>query len=485
MWRLAFNAFCFVSFMILSSIACMNIENKGEPNKILYLIEQLESRDPIVRKNAVLQLGIIGPKAREAGPALLKLLDDEYSDVRIAAIKAIWQIRIIGNDVFMALKQRLDDENPDVRARVVALMAWIEFDTADVIPVLTHMLQDDSDTVRLNAVSALGIIGHNSKKANDAIYAMLFDEDPIVRAAAAVALSGIGNNPEDWIYTIINFFQEEENDIARAKYAGALGLLGSKGGEAIPYLIDALNDEDEEWVYSSIIWALGNIGPGDGATEALIEALEDGSLLIRAQAAEALGNHALEPGVVFALIKALDDEDYSVSIEAAFALGRIGPSAESAVVKLNKLAKYNLSDYTSKPNDVDYNYNNNYKHRDYDKDLMAAALFALAKINLEPEPYVTSLIKMIKGADPQLRVILAQTFGEIGSEPGLIDELVNLLDDEDGAVRCEAALALGRIGIDAVRALPKLQNIIDNDPEGRVYIAACEAIKQIIKSENN
>jgi HEAT repeat protein len=65
------------------------LEPAQMPRIVLALAAALRDRNPRGRRIIVLALGNLGPKAREAVPALLPLLHDEVPAVRKEAIKAL------------------------------------------------------------------------------------------------------------------------------------------------------------------------------------------------------------------------------------------------------------------------------------------------------------------------------------------------------------------------------------------------------------
>jgi HEAT repeat protein len=183
------------------------------------LIRALEDEDPDMRVAAANALGEIGPEAMEAVPALVwAALEDEDRDVRSVAVWALGgiepevaisvlsrvledgdpdQVRtsaILGlrqskGEAVPALIRALEDKDPDMRIAAVEVLGWIGPEVAEAVPVLIRVLEDDADPrVRESAAYELGYMG---SEAVPALTRALEDEDPGVRSAAAEALEQI------------------------------------------------------------------------------------------------------------------------------------------------------------------------------------------------------------------------------------------------------------------------------------------------------
>jgi bilin biosynthesis protein len=109
--------------------------------------------------------------------------------------------------------------------------------------------------------------------------------------------------------------------------------------------------------------------------------------------------------------------------------------------------------------------------RDPDWNVRHVASRALVDIG---ESAVESLALLLEEDDNYLRGAAAKCLGEIGGAGG-IGPLIDLFDDENGAVRQEAVRALGHIGVDAVKLL--LDRI--KDPSTTVQRCVVQALKEI------
>ena len=126
--------------------------------------------------------------------------------------------------------------------------------------------------------------------------------------------------------------------ITRVKYALALAC-GPAGKKVVPRYVRQLSK-----IYSiddrqSAAIALGDIGSHAGeAIPALVTALDDPRVIVRASVAEALGKIRIaDKSVIEALTAALKDEYIIVRRKSASALGKLGAAAKSAVPGLTAL----------------------------------------------------------------------------------------------------------------------------------------------------
>ena len=110
--------------------------------------------------------------------------------------------------------------------------------------------------------------------------------------------------------------------------------LAATGALAVPALQDAMHD-DVEAVRALAASTLAEMGrAGRESVPDLLQAINDESMSVRRQAAEALGMVGAGSSTVPALIDAPSDEGGGVRRSVALTLARIGPEAEEAVPAL-------------------------------------------------------------------------------------------------------------------------------------------------------
>jgi HEAT repeat protein len=226
-------------------------ESQHKEKTVNEWIEDLDHNDVEVRRSAARALEQKGPDAKEADPALIKVLQDNDEYVRTAAARALGKI------------------GPEAERAIRALM---------------KMIKDQVMIVRMGAAMGLGGIGPKAREAIPALAEALESqhEDHNVKREAAEALGKMGTEA---IPALVKALQNNQYFVRRIS-ARALGEIGGAG--AVPALIKALQDGDRS-VRVISVQALGKIGSdAKEAIPALTKALQDGHYRVRWNATRAL-----------------------------------------------------------------------------------------------------------------------------------------------------------------------------------------------------
>ena len=231
------------------------------------LVETLAGGDVPERCVAALTLGRMGPRAKDAVPALVEALVDPHPHVAEAAASALKRIAATTSSAadtptpppgpvppespaVIDLKDMMRHEDASLRRIAVVALGEARFVGRDAIPELVEGLEDKDEAVRREAARALGKIG----------------------ASAAVP-------------SLVVALSDAPDDLARASAAEALGRIGPRATVAIPGLIAALKHADDG-VCDAAARALVMIGLR--AAPALIEAVTDFDRRLRLRAAAVL-----------------------------------------------------------------------------------------------------------------------------------------------------------------------------------------------------
>lgn len=191
---------------------------------------------------------------------------------------------------------------------------------------------------------------------------------------------------------------------------------GLASGQAPVDPVELLGDENEEARLDAVRTLKFSHDPR--AMSALIEAMRDSSLKVKAEAVQALinlGPRATGP-VISLLSDAVDERDWLTARFAARVLGSIG-DAGMADVLIELLGS---------------------------EDGFVACEAALALGRLGDSKPVPRLIALLESSNGNLRFTAAEALGEIG-EPAAREALQNTLKDEDEGVRAKARWALSRL----------------------------------------
>jgi len=216
---------------------------------VLYLFRQAaRNANDDLRRLACLGMGAVGDP--EAVNDLMPMLQDQTGEVALAAALALGAIRT--DDALNALVEAFTQGSEPLRQAVAETLADIP---EEGYPVLYDAIQDEEMLLRRAAVFGLRRV--KSGWAMIAIYrAFLEDEQWYVRSAAQIA------------------FQE-------LQYGGDRGPKSYPPVEGIAWLNQWANSRGE------------NVPPGEGATQMLLKALQEGEPPIRQFAAAALGQLGL------------------------------------------------------------------------------------------------------------------------------------------------------------------------------------------------
>jgi HEAT repeat protein len=372
--------------------ACIALRDMGPAAKeaVPALTEALKSKQPDVRREAILVLGAIGDAALPAVPAIADALADEHT--RTAATFVLGQLNKIPADAEKKIRENFKSE--DKTLATVSLWA------------LARVHSDDKELRR---------------EATERLVESLTDKDPFVRVAAARSLAALPPSPEITLPIIEKMLKEA--DAKTAQYA--LDALASIGPKAVPRLIELLGQKE---IRVQVVYVLGQIGPGAApAVDALAKLVDDSDEQLATEAVLSIGKigpRAKE--AVPALLASLDKDECPHAHAILYSLGRIGPNAKESKPLLEKALKSE------------------------DKSLVAVAAWALTKVLPGPASNATAISAWelcLKDKLPETRKAAAEGLAELGpAAQAAVPALKKALGDESKPVREAAAKALKAIG---------------------------------------
>jgi HEAT repeat protein len=405
------------------------------PDGLPPLIAELGKPDSGSRWLVAHRLGLMGPAAATAAPALHDLLGDEDPGIRLTAAEALARVDPSrGAEAAAVYARALRDEvKPGPRWRLLSRLEELGPTAATALPELTAALRGENVQERRRAASALGEVGE--KRAAEVLSTALGDPDPWVRITAAKGLLRTGWRRE----ALAGLAREldRDDDHVREVAATALGEVGPGAAFALPRLRARLRDpspscrvaaavatwrleqrvESEEVVHDARLVGLRVLIDLLGSPDASSRGLAASGL-------EEIGTGA-RPAVP-ALLKALRDVKPGVRSRAAAALGRIGPEMEATDALTEALV-----------DDVGY--------------VRLAAAGALARLGTASPPAVAVLVRHLEKRPwdaPDVIDALAE-FGP--NAAAAVPVLLRCLAEEDLSVYLAAARALSRIDPEAAR----------------------------------
>jgi HEAT repeat protein len=371
---------------------------------------------------ACLVLAEIGPAAKDAVPALVKVLADERPEVRIQALVALGEIGPDARSASTAVAKAMDDAFVSVQYAAAFALGRIG-DKAQAAAVEKAAKSEDHFLRLIGAWAAAKIDPENKEKlaaAAKVLVAGLLDEHENHRVAAARGLLEL-NAPE----VVSKELDAAAASLSESQIDRAMDAFAALGPRVVPRATELLKDSKRR---ERAMKVLGKIGPDAApAVPALIELLKDQDPKVRTEALFTLASigskasAAIESG-----IKALADTDRDVMLTAGYFLDKMGPEAKAAAPALRKLLQ--------------------------SKDELTQITAAHALLSVDPDNPDNARVAV----------------------PVMVAALKNPLP----FIRGEAAMTLGDLGKAAANALPALEAAAKDEDQG-VRAAAAEAVKKI------
>jgi HEAT repeat protein len=365
-------------------------DGAGGPNDVPALVKALGHEDAGIRIEAADDLGLIGPPAAGALPALLRVVEKDADRLaRVAAAKAV---------------------------------AAIDPKDQTAVPALVEALKDKAGKARMRAVQALGDLGPAASSAVSDLVKAVKDSEPQVRWASSDALGQIGPAAEAAVPALIEALKEGNT---RAAVVDALGLIGPKAQAAVPALQEVLNGDDVpvRWATAAALVRIGGAGAKAGVRYFLNLANPEGGKELYD-----VGNLLMSPAAKDARHEMLDAvrepalRDTAVRI---FSDKNFVPMTEEQLAD----AKTFL--------------------RDSDAGVRCVAVWVvhcarrIAGENVDYKPDIAAFEETLNAKDPWARRQAAHFLGHFGPfAKDAVPALTATLDDKDEGVRKAAAEAL-------------------------------------------
>lgn len=174
--------------VLLSATLTMNAGGQGgetpSGNALGELIDQLQDEDLVVRMSAAMALGNLGPRAKQAIPALARVVQDSNEDHNVHR-RAVQALASIGPDAVPELINALQDGKTIVRRFAAGALGG---EGSEAVPALVAALEDEDRNVRLISVQSLGKIGPQAQDAVEPLRRATQDEHYSIATSATRAL---------------------------------------------------------------------------------------------------------------------------------------------------------------------------------------------------------------------------------------------------------------------------------------------------------
>jgi len=146
------------------------------PAAIPVLVEALEY--PPTRTSIIQAIGMFGPDAKDAVPALIEILrQDPKLGVRNSAAQSLGLIGPDARNAIPELIAGLKEKDSYMRLACAQALGRIGPDASDAVPDLIECLRDKSSLVQVHAAVSLGRIGPSARAAIPALTEFLKDQD--------------------------------------------------------------------------------------------------------------------------------------------------------------------------------------------------------------------------------------------------------------------------------------------------------------------
>lgn len=266
------------------------------------LIAELSDRDPCLRANAAVALGVVGTEPEDwqrAIQGLSRLLGDTQQVIRYRAAVALAGFGSAARDAIPALAQTLKDYNAswEVRKAVVAALGTTAADSdhgpnTRAVWALRESLKDPCALVRGEAVRALIVLGRPAAselpRTEQALKAATRDKDRVVALWAHVGCMRMEKVTDEHLLPVIKALKSAD-PVIRVQACKALETIGPEACDAsVQDLIEALADREPD-VAAGAALALGRMGKkAAGAAPDLQRLRSHRDQYVRAAAEQAL-----------------------------------------------------------------------------------------------------------------------------------------------------------------------------------------------------
>lgn len=433
-------------------------------------VEQLSSKDPFIRVDAVHALRDLGKAAESAIPELIKLFPDHRIGIRGAnllpvprenvsvsgeASRAIW---VIGEGAISHLIACLEDSDHESQVVAAKTLGLFEGKAADAADVLLKQCENENADVRRECLAALVSIGQQRANVLDKVLAMHNGEpDADVRYVLVQAMERFGGDDIRTVRPLSAFLRDESPEV-RGYAARTLARHGKHAEAVVSALVERLSDEGmrSEWLAPDVAH---QIPVKEDVIESLVVLLRraprQAEKVANVMSGKRTPNERANAALVLVKSRTMQAEAKSVvceilehndgGIEASLlVLSELGADAKPVVSLIDKFSQHE---------------NERIRHQ---------SIETLGHVG--GNQAIDSLKELMQHHDVITRSFAADALSEIGPDahaarPLLETALVDTSEPRSFILRRAAARALGRLGVAATASIPKLQHVTEDVTE--------------------
>jgi HEAT repeat protein len=413
------------------------------------LIKAVEDDDREVRIAVLDALRTIGRPARDAIPGILRQMQQNDCDYYA---RAVWALRAIGHGderIIMALAKGPLQPRRFEQQYTVLYEAIPDFGpkAKAAIPLLKQVLKDPNPQVRYHVVRTLGRLG---AKGAVPVAEALQDKDSFVRRAAVEGLEDLGRDAQE----ALPILKKVLKDADTRTRSDALGAL-AKGAPEVVAALESAPEPPDLMTRRAVVAALGNVKPpAKDALPRLAAALKDPGM--REAAFHSL--EQLGPPAAPVLAKALGEP--ATRVRALKILQALGPKAKEAIPVLIEALKSDNEDLQQRARVIVIAIGTPAVNglleaaRDPDNE---QAYQLLVNVGTDSPAVVPAMRKMLEDSDPEMRRRAEEVLGGLGRvAKEATPALIAALKDRNPSVQRQAAQALQ--SIDPERAAKELKH---------------------------
>ncbi len=294
------------------------------------LMRALRDRDNGVCALAAEALGQMGESADGAIPALVRSLRHISPEVRRTAAEALGKMGGAAAGARAALEEAARDEDGEVRSQAIRALGAIGGPTPASTERILAWLRDSDPLVRAAAVESMGQSSEPSEATLSALMLLLDDANDQVKVEVTKVLPNLAGATPAVIDGLCRRLLEDDSDWVQVYAALALGKLGPAAEAAGGPLLHAARNGVVS-VREQAMRAIAKIQPPETA-EAFAVGLKDACGDVRMVASAGWMNAtAISEDAIPALVEALRDPEIQVRANCAHALARLDAMPAAAI----------------------------------------------------------------------------------------------------------------------------------------------------------
>jgi HEAT repeat protein len=412
------------------------------------------------RRAAAETLAFLGPRGRQAIPALRRCLNDANAEVRIHSARALWVMGQSDEAVATVLEEAFPAREFALGQAILLSLDQAPYRPKTAAAVLIAALRDGNVMNRLLAARLLWETEGQADKVLPVFRAVLSEPALGYQERAAHEASRLGRHAKPLLTSLLDKLQ------SRGSSRELTAAIAAIGPEAVPPLVELLDGPRANPAQATqAALLLGRLGKP--AAEKMLPLLDREDKELRLKVCQILAS--VGPGAAAAvprLIQLLADPNARVRQKAASALGGIGVAAVKAAPSLVNTA------------------------RDADVSVHLASLLALEALHAPAETVRPVAVAALKDENPVIRSRGLRLLRQIDPKHrDLVPQALKLLDTP--TTRVEALSLLSDLGADAAAAVPELVKQLEHgepsrhdqivDVLGRIGPAAADARPALLK----